>query len=255
MLVVFCSARSHDDRCSGITLLLILWSHWNWTVAPTDPGVKQTHWIDWLTRSTMWSIHHSVSLDFIGDMSPSKNKRQNKKIQSTVRHKQKRKTTSLSYGRTSLKENPIRFFFINLWGKVILCYFAYADVASEDVNGVWNTHYQNLWSNLFLIFLPPHAITKIQQLIKYCTLLRPISGRFMRAPPRFTPCKSAFDDYTAAPPPNPTFPSFHLSSMFCKLESMIQRSSRNLFQTFTVCGISWSVDYDVNIIRLLARVG
>ena len=50
------------------------------------------------------------------------------------KHKHKHKTTSISYGRTKAnsKENSFCFVFVNLRGKFILCYFAYAYVASEN---------------------------------------------------------------------------------------------------------------------------
>ena len=50
------------------------------------------------------------------------------------KHKHKHKTTSISYGRTKAnsKENSFCFVFVNLTGKLILCYFAYAYVASEN---------------------------------------------------------------------------------------------------------------------------
>ena len=48
-------------------------------------------------------------------------------------HKHKHKTTSISYGIT--KANSFSFVFVNLTGKFILCYFAYAYVASENHAG------------------------------------------------------------------------------------------------------------------------
>ena len=52
------------------------------------------------------------------------------------KHQHKHKTTSISYGRTKAnsKENSFCFVFVNLRGKFILCYFAYAYVASENLS-------------------------------------------------------------------------------------------------------------------------
>ena len=50
------------------------------------------------------------------------------------KHKDKDKTTSISYDRTKAnsKENSLYFVFVNLRGKFILGYFAYAYILSEN---------------------------------------------------------------------------------------------------------------------------
>ena len=50
------------------------------------------------------------------------------------KHRRKHKITSISHGRTKAnsKENSFCFVFVNFIGKFILCYFAYAYVASEN---------------------------------------------------------------------------------------------------------------------------
>ena len=66
------------------------------------------------------------------------------------KHKHKHKTTSISYGRTKAnsKENSFCFVFVNLRGKLILCYYAHAYIASDYQALICTVEIENLHSNL-----------------------------------------------------------------------------------------------------------